>query len=180
MSELPVALRPCVAGDEHALALVGAATFLETYAGLVAGPDLVAHTRLQHAPSVYAAWLADGQARLWLATVEPGGAPVGYLVLTQPDLPVETRPGDFEVKRIYLLGRCRGGGAGKRLMDAAADHVQACGGGRLLLGVYRRNAAALAFYARYGFAQVGTRRFQVGGQQYEDHVLGYEVAPRAR
>ena len=99
-------------------------------------------------------------------------------MLTHPDLPVATGPGDFEVKRIYLLGRFRGGGAGKRLMDAAAGHVRGCGGGRLLLGVYQRNAAALAFYARYGFCQVGTRRFQVGGQQYEDYVFGCEVPPR--
>jgi diamine N-acetyltransferase len=179
MSELPVALRPCVAGDEHALALVGAATFLETYSGLVNGPDLVAHTRLQHVPGIYAAWLADGHSRLWLATVDPGGAPVGYLALTRPDLPVATSASDYEVKRIYMLGRFRHGGAGRRLMDAAADHVRACGGGRLLLGVYQRNTAALAFYARYGFTQVGTRRFQVGGQQYEDYVLGCEVPPGA-
>ena len=179
MSEPQVALRPCVAGDEHALALVGAATFLETYSGLIDGQDLVAHTRRQHSPAVYAAWLADGHARLWLATVEPGGAPVGFLVLARPDLPVATGPGDYEVKRIYMLGRFRHGGAGRRLMDAAAEHVRGCGGGRLLLGVYQRNPAALAFYTRYGFGEIGTRRFQVGGQHYEDYVLGCEVRPQA-
>jgi ribosomal protein S18 acetylase RimI-like enzyme len=164
-----------VAGDEHALALLGAATFLEAYAGLVNGQDLVAHARHQHAPAVYAAWLADGQSRLWIATVEPGAAPVGYLVLTQPDLPVATGPGDLEVKRIYVLGRFRQGGVGARLMAAAAAHAQGCGGGRLLLGVYVRNATALAFYARYGFVQVGTRRFQVGEHHYDDFVLGFPV-----
>jgi diamine N-acetyltransferase len=177
MSVPPVTLRSCVAGDEHALSLVGAATFLETYAGLVDGQDLVAHARRQHAPEVYAAWLADGQTRLWLAEVEPGAAPVGYLVLTQPGLPVAVRPGDLEVKRIYVLARFRQGGVGRRLMDAAGSHLQSCGGGRLLLGVYMRNAAALAFYGRLGFVQVGTRRFHVGGHHYDDFVLGREQPP---
>jgi len=40
-----IALRRCVPGDEEALALVGAATFLETFAGLLAGPDILAHCR---------------------------------------------------------------------------------------------------------------------------------------
>jgi ribosomal protein S18 acetylase RimI-like enzyme len=175
MSVPGVTLRPCVAGDEDALALVGAATFLESYAGLVNGQDLVAHARLQHAPAVYAAWLGDGHSRLWIASVEPGAAPVGYLVLTRPDLPVATGPDDLEVKRIYVLGRFRQGGVGRQLMDAAAAQVQGYGGGRLLLGVYVRNATALAFYERYGFVQVGTRRFHVGEHHYDDFVLGYEV-----
>ena len=44
-----IALRCCVPGDEEALALVGAATFLETFAGLLTGPDILAHCRVQHA-----------------------------------------------------------------------------------------------------------------------------------
>jgi ribosomal protein S18 acetylase RimI-like enzyme len=174
MSMAGVTLRPCVAGDEDALALVGAATFLETYAGLINGQDLVAHARGQHAPAVYAAWLADGHSRLWIASVEPGAAPVGYLLLTRPDLPVATRPDDLEVKRIYVLGRFRQGGIGRQLMDTAVAQLQACGGGRLLLGVYVRNATALAFYERYGFVHVGTRRFLVGEHHCDDFVLGYE------
>ena len=81
-----IALRSCVPGDEEALALVGAATFLETFAGLLTGPDILAHCRVQHAASQYAAWLADAKYRLCLA--ELNGAPVGFVVLSPPDLPV--------------------------------------------------------------------------------------------
>ena len=35
---MSITIRPCVPGDEAALALVGQATFLETYAGVL--PDL--------------------------------------------------------------------------------------------------------------------------------------------
>jgi ribosomal protein S18 acetylase RimI-like enzyme len=171
-----VTLRPCVAGDEPALALLGAATFLQTYAGLVDGQDIVGHVGRQHAEGVYAAWLADGRSRLWIAEAEPGAAPVGYLVLGEPDLPVPPERGDVEVRRIYVLERYQKGGVGQRLMECAAAHVQACGGGRLLLGVYQRNAAALAFYARVGYRQVGTRRFHVGSRHYDDYVLARTVS----
>lgn len=175
MANEGVTLRACVPGDEHALACLGAATFLESYAGLLDGQDLIAHSHTQHAADVYAALLADRQARLWLAEVEPGAAPVGYLVLTQPDLPVPKGAGDLEVKRIYVLERFKQAGVGRRLMDAAALHLQCSGGGRLLLGVYQRNVAALAFYARMGYEQVGTRQFHVGKHHYDDYVLALSV-----
>jgi ribosomal protein S18 acetylase RimI-like enzyme len=168
-------VRPCVPGDEHALALLGAATFLETYAGILDGQDIVGHSGRQHATSVYADWLADGHTRLWIAEVEPGAAPIGYLVLARPDLPVPSASGDLEVRRIYVLERYQRVGIGRRLMEAAEAHVRSCGGGRLLLGVYMRNAAALAFYERVGYRQVGTRRFDVGNHYYDDHVLALDV-----
>ena len=62
-----IALRRCAPGDEEALALVGAATFLETFAGLLAGPDILAHCRVQHAASQYGEWLTDAKYRLCLA-----------------------------------------------------------------------------------------------------------------
>jgi ribosomal protein S18 acetylase RimI-like enzyme len=171
-----VTVRPCIAGDEAALALLGSATFLETYAGIVDGQDIVGHVGRQHAASIYAAWLGDGRSRLWIAEVAPGAAPVGYLVLTEPDLPVPIAPGDFEIKRIYVLERYKQGGMGRQLMATAAEYVRARGGGRLLLGVYQRNVAALAFYERAGFQQVGTRRFHVGSRHYDDYVLALTLA----
>src|ERR687895_806590 len=94
-------IRLCGPGDEDALALVGQATFLETFAGVLPGSDIVAHCREQHAPRVYRSWLENG-AGVWLAEANPPGAPIGYLFLAPASLPVE-RPSDrdLEVKRIY-------------------------------------------------------------------------------
>src|ERR687895_253600 len=93
-------IRLCQPGDEDALALVGQATFLETFAGILPGADIVAHCRTQHAPSVYRAWLESG-ARVWLAEAAPSGAPIGSLVLAPAALPVENPSDrDLEVKRI--------------------------------------------------------------------------------
>src|SRR5687767_12829953 len=104
-------LREASPGDEAALALVGAATFLESFAGVLDGGDILAHCQRQHAPHVYAAWLADPAYKIWLAAAEPGDAPVGYLVLGPAELPLaDLAADDCEVKRVYLLGRFQGAG----------------------------------------------------------------------
>lgn len=164
-------IRRAHAGDAEALALAGAATFLETFAGILDGADIVAHCRKQHAADLYAQALAEPGVALWLAETA-GAAPVGFAMLTPPYLPLaELRADDLELKRIYLLSRFHGGGTGRALMQHAVDEARARGAGRLLLGVYAGNARALAFYARCGFVQVGERRFQVGANSYQDAIL---------
>jgi len=168
-----VQLRPCVAGDGALLSLVGQASFLEAFAGVLPGDDILQHCQVQHAPGKYEQWLADGYSRLWIAEAQPGSAPVAYLVLTKPDLPLEELgERDLEVKRVYALHRYQGCGLGRRLMQAAEDEARSRGARRLLLGVYGGNADAIAFYRRLGYAQVGTRTFQVGANRYHDLILG--------
>ena len=168
-----ISLRPCVKGDEQALALVGQATFLEAFAGILDGADIIAHCQRQHDAQLYRDWLALPAMRLWLAEATPGGAPVGYLVLSPASLPVpDPRPDDLEIKRIYLLHRFQGQRVGQRLMQAALAQARASGAGRVLLGVYAENHDALAFYARCGFAQLGRRTFRVGRTDYQDVILG--------
>jgi diamine N-acetyltransferase len=174
-----VRIRACGPGDDDALALVGQATFLETYAGILPGPDIVAHCRREHAPAVYRAWL-EGDARIWLAETIPGGAPVGYVVVAPASLPIQDpRDDDLEVKRIYLLHQFHGTGLGKRLMLEAVRYATDAGASRVLLGVFHQNSRAIAFYQRFGFQHVGERRFRVGDHDYDDFVLAMPLPSAA-
>jgi diamine N-acetyltransferase len=167
-------VRAALPSDAARLALLGKATFLESYAHLLPVDDILVHTEHKHAPAVYASWLADATTPCWIAEVVPGAAPVGYLVATPPDLPLDdltTR--DLEIRRIYLLHQFQGFGLGRQMMQAALDTARAMGMQRALLGVYSRNTAALAFYARLGFQQVGTRQFRVGANEYFDYILAH-------
>jgi len=173
MSE--IIIRPCTAEDAHRLSVVAAATFVETYAGIVDGADIVHHCRTTHAPEAYARLLVDPVKRLFLATLDPGETPVGFLLMGDPDLPVETGPEDMELTRIYALHRFHGQGLGRRLMQTAIDTARAAGKRRLLLAVYSRNDRANAFYDKTGFRQVGTRLFHVGANDYQDRVLALDL-----
>ncbi len=166
--------------DAAALALVAAATFLEAFTWMLPGEDIVAHTTRQHTPEAFRHYLAQPDTRITLAEAVPGGAPVGYTMLTAPELPsFAVEPTDIELKRIYLFSRFRsaqtpvldeagqpvaGLRAGQALMDAAIAGARAMGRTRLLLGTHAGNEQAIRFYRRNGFAEAGTRSFQVGSQ----------------
>jgi diamine N-acetyltransferase len=169
-------VRVCRPGDEDALALVGRASFLEAFAGVLSGEDILLHCASKHAPEIYKAWLTDARARVWLAEIEPGDAPVGYLVVAPAHLPLpDLRDDDVEVERIYLLHRVQGTGLGRRLMNLAVEYARQKGSRRLLLGVYGRNEQAIAFYERFGFTRIGTRRFRVGNSDHDDLIFGLEL-----
>jgi len=165
-------VRRAAPGDAARLSLVGSATFLDSYAHLLPAEDILAHTAKQHAQEQYARWLNDAASACWLAEHETGQAPVGYAVVTPPDLPLaDVGERDLEIRRIYVLHRYQGEGLGRRLMRTIDAHAVAAGATRLLLGVYSRNDAALAFYDRLGFIRAGTRQFRVGAHEYFDHIL---------
>lgn len=163
-------LRQAVPGDAPALSLVAAATFLETFAGTIAGPDMVRHCSLNSAPAKFEAWIADRACIASLAEHPNGAAPVGYTLLVPPDLPIDTDARDIELRRIYALSLTRGTGLGHRLMARAIDDACALGHHRMLLGVLGSNVAARAFYEREGFRLAGTRQFRVGDTVYDDVV----------
>lgn len=165
-------IRRCTSADAAALALIGQCTFLETYADILPGAAIIAHCGKAHSLQLYTGWLADPAFGHWLVETR-GGAPVGFMVVAPPDLPL---PGvsrrDAEIKRIYLLSKYQGCGVGKRLIDEAIKHAAEREVKRLLLGVYIHNVAAIAFYERSGFVKVGTRTFHVGGNDYDDFIMG--------
>mgnify|MGYP000917977105 CR=1 FL=1 len=170
-----LSIRRARRGDEAALALVGQATFLETFAGMLDGAAIIGHCASAHAAAAYAAWLDTEGHAAWLVQAEPGGAPVGYLLLAPAALPGTDPARDLEIKRIYLLGRYQGGGLGRRLLEQAIAQARASGAARLVLGVYAGNHAAQAFYRRQGFRHLGDRQFQVGDKSYADHVMALEL-----
>lgn len=173
MSEIPDwTIRPAGPADADALALVGQATFLESYAGQVDGQAIIAHCATQHSAQTYRDYFAKG-ARAWLVELAPGAAPIGYALTCPPELE-QAQNGDVELKRIYVLSRFHGSGIAAALMDAVV--AASAGAQRLLLGVKNDNHRALAYYAKHHFAEIGTRRFTVGNKTYDDFVLARPLA----
>ena len=167
-------IRRCTAADASELALVGAATFLESFAGILDGANILEHCANKHSEASYRDALAAPEAAAWLAEIK--GAPVGYALVTPPaELPVPLDPGDLELKRIYLLSRFHGGGVGLHLMRQATEFAQGAGAKRLLLGVYAQNLSAVAFYRRQGFLEVGTRTFHIGSGTYHDLIMAAQT-----
>ena len=168
-------LRRATAADAPAVAMVAAASFLETFAGILPGDDIVAHCTHNSSVAKFAGWADDPMSIVTLATHPQGDAPVGYTLLTTPDLPVTPLPDDIELRRIYALSMTRGSGLGHRLMAQAIADAANLGGKRLLLGVLGTNRVARAFYEREGFVLAGTRRFNVGAGWYDDVIYARDL-----
>lgn len=164
---LATRIRRAGAYDVAALALVAQATFLESYAGVVPVADLIAHCRTQNVSAAFAAALVDG-AQAWLLEAVRTGAPLGFALLTRSALP-DPQAGDIELRRIYLLDRCKGQGLAAELLDVVI--AAAAGHRRLVLGTNRDNERALRFYRRTGFTVIGTRSFTVGTAPFDDYIL---------
>ncbi len=165
MTDAAAIIRPADAGDADALAVIGTATFLETYAGMIPGAAIVNQCRDGHAAAAYVRYMNEG-ARIWIG-YEPRGAPVGYAMVTTPDIP-GMRNGDAELRRIYVLASFHGTGLAQGLLNDAIAALPIAE--RLLVGFNQDNTKARAFYAKCGFEQIGTRRFAIGGHMFDDDV----------
>ena len=181
----PITLRLATVEDAAVLALVSQATFLEAYTWMLPGADILAHCTNNLTAESYAKYLALPTTRMVLATVGLG-APVGYVMLSKPDLPdLEIGENDTELKRIYLFSRFRssktpvvghpGVRTGQALMDAAVAEARGMGCKRMLLGTNDGNERAIAFYQRNGFQVVGARTFTVGSKTCSDLIFGKDL-----
>ena len=170
----PIHWRKAATGDEAALSLLGQATFLTTFAFDHPGPALIRFLQGMHSAEFYAAKLANPDIDLILGET-PLGAPVAYALLCPPEHPGVQQEGDWELKRIYLLGGWQGGGNGAALMQQAIDAAQKRQAKRLLLAVYESNERAIAFYRRQGFTKIGETIFMVGDVEFADMLYARDL-----
>ncbi|MGA9714527.1 MAG: GNAT family N-acetyltransferase [Aeromicrobium sp.] len=101
----------------------------------------------------------------------------GYVLLVagEPDDPdvvaaLTIKP-TIMLSKFYVAPDAHGQGLADQLMVATLAAAEARGAASLWLGVNQENARAQRFYARQGFDQVGTKRFQVGDRLEHDFVL---------
>ncbi|MCP3733610.1 GNAT family N-acetyltransferase [Sphingomonas sp. RP10(2022)] len=163
-------LRRASQRDAPAVALVAGASFLATFAGILDGADIVAHVAKNSSVDRFAHWADDPASIVTIAEHAEGGAPIGYTLLTTPDLPIETGEGDTELRRIYTLPLAQGIGLGQALMTQAIADARTMGKTRLLLGVYAGNTRARGFYERQGFTIAGKRQYLVGSTLCDDLI----------
>ena len=109
----------------------------------------------------YAAWLLwDGEKAIGHALAGPCGLPHA-----------DVKPGDGELKRLYLLPQAQNGGWGSRLFETALAWLERDGPRTLWISVYSQNHGAQRFYARWGFAKVAEYHFIVGRVRDEEFMF---------
>jgi ribosomal protein S18 acetylase RimI-like enzyme len=175
-ASMEVLIRRGTIADDNALSLVGQATILETYAGLAAGPDVMALAFTEHSREFYQALLSDPAVQIWVAET-PTGSSIGYLVLKPPQGADHGNGASdvLEVKRIYILHRFHKLGIGGQLMKAALEAARLRRARQVVLTVVDFNDDALAFYSRFGFSRIGDVAYRAGNTDYHCYTLGIKL-----
>jgi diamine N-acetyltransferase len=101
---------------------------------------------------------------------------VGYSHLTPGEPPESVHGSDpLELKRFYIDRAWQGTGLAQLLMRATLDAAIAANARTLWLGVWERNPRAIAFYRKFGFAEVGAHDFMLGRDRQTDLIMARPV-----
>jgi [ribosomal protein S18]-alanine N-acetyltransferase len=95
----------------------------------------------------------------WYVVALDADEVVGYAGLRAPGMPGE--PADVQTIAVAPSHQRRG--VGTVLMEALIAEARSRAAGSLMLEVRADNDAALAFYGKYGFERIATRRAYYGG-----------------
>jgi ribosomal protein S18 acetylase RimI-like enzyme len=96
---------------------------------------------------------------------------VDSIAYTQIRRTPDSPHGEVELARFYVHRAHHGRGVAQTLMDSVIDHARGMGAKSLWLGVWERNARAIAFYRKCGFVQCGTQPFLLGSDLQTDWVM---------
>ena len=80
-----------------------------------------------------------------------------------------------EIARFYVDRAWQGRGVAQRLMDACCAIARDLEVGRIWLGVWERNARAIAFYEKCGFRDTGSQPFLLGTDLQTDRVMELQI-----
>lgn len=168
MRQPVLTVRRAVSDDAAALAAFGARLFSSTYADDTPAAELADYLAEHFSPELQRAEIDDPSGCVFIATDEAGQM-VGYAHAMW----------DGEamlLNRIYLDQSARGTGLATRLLDVVETRCRELGARTLRLSVFEKNARAIAFYRRSGFAATGTASYHVGNEVQADLIMEKSLA----
>jgi len=174
-ASLSPTIRRATLADAPALAELGAATFVESFAYLYTPEDLAEFLGQSHSQAAYERHLRDPTVAIWLAETA-GEPPIGYAIAGSCKLPVkdlEERAG--EIRQLYVRAAFHGHKLGTQMLRTALDWLASQQRKPLYVGVWSGNFGAQRLYERFGFEKVGEYEFAVGRQRDHEFILRNSV-----
>ena len=157
-------------GDSKRLSEFAEKTFRDTFGAMNKADDIECHCRESFSKSIQAAEIANPNMVTLLSEI--GGDLAGFSQLRWAKAPLcvaASVPG--EIQRLYVDAHYHGKGVASDLMNASLTEIRSRGSDIVWLGVWERNAKAIAFYKKFGFVEVGDHMFQLGGDPQRDIIM---------
>ena len=145
-------------------------SFSHTYGEFNTPEDMEGYLRSSFGAEQQTRELADPDMITVLA--ESGDALIGYAQVRRKEHPpFVSQENPAEIYRFYVDASAHGKGVARRLMDESMNAARDLGAKHIWLGVWERNARAIAFYRKCGFIEIGEQYFQLGSDRQRDLVL---------
>jgi diamine N-acetyltransferase len=155
--------------DASRLAVLATQVWLHTYATDGIARDIAEYVLRELTPEKYSALLNDPASHVVVA--EQHENLVG-LAVVRFGVPCPAGGNSAaELQTLYVQEHFVGRGIGKMLLQTAESKGRQDLNTALWLTVNAKNTEAIAFYARQGYAKVGTTFFVLGAGRHENHVL---------
>jgi ribosomal protein S18 acetylase RimI-like enzyme len=165
-----VTIRPASVTDAATLADLARRTFYDTFASTNDANDMALYLAKAYGVDQQTREIEDRDITTLLA--ERDGVAVGYAQVRSGHVPdCVTGPRPIELWRFYIDREWHGRGIAQPLMEAVRAEARRRGAQSLWLGVWERNDRARAFYAKFGFADVGSHIFLFGTDPQTDRVM---------
>jgi ribosomal protein S18 acetylase RimI-like enzyme len=165
-------IRTATLVDASFLAALAERTFRDTFASDNSPDDIDLYARGSFSLDRVRDELVDEMNTFLLALRHGDGQLGGYAKLrTGTADPSVTGPDPVELQRLYVDRGAIGHGVGAALMRASLGAARSAGYRTLWLGVWERNARAIAFYRRWQFEMVGEHLFRLGTDNQTDLIM---------
>jgi ribosomal protein S18 acetylase RimI-like enzyme len=170
MNRFDFKIRRATVADAALLAELGARTFAETFGPVNKPEDMTAYLEATFSPAKQTEEIVDPLSLFLIA--ESDVAAIGYARIKASRVPECVNcEKPIELVRLYVADEWLGCGVGAALMAACINEARELGYRTFWLGVWEHNQRAQAFYRKWGFKDVGTQIFQLGGDAQTDLVM---------
>jgi ribosomal protein S18 acetylase RimI-like enzyme len=156
--------------DALALAVLAEATFRAAFAEATTPSNMLMHCAATYGQALQSAEIRELSRETWVAELD--SRLIAYVQLRlDAALPMIRIERAAEIQRFYVDISHHGAGVAQQLMAHILARAEATGFAVLWLGVWERNARALAFYRKWGFEVVGEHTFMLGNDPQRDLLM---------
>jgi ribosomal protein S18 acetylase RimI-like enzyme len=153
-------------------------TFKQAYSDVHSPEDIEAYCLDYYTSEIAEADLSSQETVCCVGQLN--SEPYGYYMVKHQACPVTLGSESSKLKQIYVLTPAYGGRLGRALYEHAIEKIQSAGHKWVWLCVSEINCCAQAFYAKLGFAKVGTGPvLEVGKDKLQSSILVLELRASA-
>lgn len=170
-----ISVRTCNVKDIDTLVALGIKTFRDTFDEFNTSQNMFQYINSTFTRKVVEHEMKQPGTAFFLASDDR--RPAGYAKIRTSHPPEGLQSASaLEIERLYAHQQYIGKRVGYMLMQTCLAHARKKGAQTVWLGVWEKNARAIAFYQKNGFEKFGEHTFMLGDDAQTDWLLKKELS----